>query len=105
MRLLPPEEGVSSLVNGGGQRAVAREERGRGGREGECRELMDRWMKGSGGQQVLKEEDAAVALATQLSRGPDSANRGGKGGRRNEGREERWLTWVCTSVDVWKVYC
>lgn len=35
-------------------------------------------MKGSGGQQVL--EEAAVAVATQLSRRPDSANRGGRGG-------------------------
>lgn len=54
---------------------------------------MDRRMKGSGGQQVLEEEEAAVALATQLSRGPDSANRGGKEGRKDEeGREEKWLT-------------
>lgn len=44
-------------------------------------------MKGRGGQQVL--EEAAVAVATQLSRWPDSANRGGGGGEwKKVGREE-----------------
>ena len=81
-RALPPKEGVSSLVNRGRQRAVGSAEGGggggRGGREGDDGGLNDGGMKRSGGQQVL--EEAAVAVATQLSRRPDSANRG-------EGRE------------------
>ncbi|TNN74727.1 hypothetical protein EYF80_015045 [Liparis tanakae] len=82
-------EGVSSLVHGGRQRAVRGTEGGGGGGqggEGDDGGLSDGGMKGSGGQQVL--EEAAVAVATQLSRRPDSANRGGREGRRS-GRQER----------------
>lgn len=54
-------------------------------------------MKGSGGQQVL--EEAAVAVATQLSRRPDSANRGGRGGvedrMKRGGRETGEERGVC----------
>lgn len=67
-----PEEGVSSLVNRGRQRAVRGTEGGGGGGqggEGDDGGLSDGGMKGSGGQQVL--EEAAVAVATQLSRRPD----------------------------------
>jgi len=68
-------------VNRGRQRAVRGTEGGGGGGqggEGDDGGLNDGGMKGSGGQQVL--EEAAVAVATQLSRRPDSANRGGRGG-------------------------
>lgn len=62
--VLPPEEGVSSLVNRGRQRAVRGTEGGRGvgGKEGDDGGLNDGGMKGGGGQQVL--EEAAVAVAT-----------------------------------------
>lgn len=79
---LPPEEGVSSLVDRGWKRPIKATVRvvGGGGErgKGDNRGLNDGGMKGNGGQQVL--EEAAVAMATQLSWRPDSANRGGKGG-------------------------
>lgn len=68
-------------------------------KEGDDGGLNKGGMKGSGGQQVLQE--AAVAVATQLSRRPDSANRGGGGGRKDEGGRKRGIedrgTCVCVS--------
>lgn len=77
------------MVNRGRQRAIKAKKGRRGGegREGDDRGLNDGGMKGSGGQQVL--EETAVALATQLSWRPDSANKGGVERRDEEKEEER----------------
>lgn len=102
--VLPPKEGVSPLVNRGWQRAITVTEGGRGGRRGQGEVdyggLNDRGVKGRGGKQVL--EEAVVAVATQLSWWPDSAKRGGRGGRWREkdARRDVWrrLVGVCWVV-------
>lgn len=88
--LLPPQEGVSSLADWGRQGAIRGTEGGDGGGkggEGDDGGLNDGGVKGGGGQQVL--EEAAVAVATQLSWRPDSAKQRREGVRSRGEDEER----------------